>query len=515
VPVGPGKVAPGGLWQPWVGSEASTNGVTYTTLINSLSTATFGTGTAATAAFTPPAGTQLLAITGGQEDNGVSDPSGDFTVSDSQGLTWTRVGAVGNASNWSHGLVAWISTPAAATSMTVSFDCGTRNIYRYFYGVIALGGASGTAAGTVTNATSTTNGAYTVTLTATPDVAGLTVFARLLDTAVTTLSMGSGWSVVVDQGDSSARGALAIAVRPSSNSTTVSIADTNVADTTTAKASDLAFILTEAGGGVSATAGVATGTGSANAATTNVGTVGAAAAGAGAVGQPAANVGTAAAAAAGTGAALQPTVTVASNAAVAAGTGTAQQPSITAAAPAGNASGAGAAYNPTVSAAATTNAAAGNAAGTGAANGATVASNAAAGLATGAGAAQASTPRISAPTGSAAGTGAPGAPIPNVGPAAGTGTGIGAANTPTPKVATGAGNAAGTGTAQQPTVNVTGSTNAAAGTATGTGAALSPTVSVPGATSAGAAQATGAGTANPATARIGLTAARATGVGAA
>lgn len=220
--------------------------IAYATLINSLSTASFGTGSAPTASFTPTANRQLLAIAGGQENNGSADPSGDFTNFDSQGLTWTKVGEVGNASNWSHGLAAWISTPAAAAAMTVSFDCLTRNIYRYFYAVLEFDGGTGATAGYVETSASTTDGAYSPTLTVAPGLDDLTVFARLLDSSTTTLSMGGGWTVVMDQSDGSGGGSMAVAVRPTSTSTSVSVSDTNVAGVAAAKASDMAFVISAA-----------------------------------------------------------------------------------------------------------------------------------------------------------------------------------------------------------------------------------------------------------------------------
>lgn len=218
--------------------------ITYASLIDSLSTSNFGTGAAATAAFTPTAGRRLVAVVGGQENNGTTDPSADFTISDSQNLTWTKIGDVGNPGNWSHGMVGWISTGAAAASTTVTFDCAARNVWRYFYAIIEVSGASGFINGYIENSAATSDGAYTVTLPATPSPDDLTVFARLLDSATSGLTMGAGWTIVGNQGDSSGGGAMAVAVRPSSTSTSVSIVDASTVTASPGKSSDFAWIIT-------------------------------------------------------------------------------------------------------------------------------------------------------------------------------------------------------------------------------------------------------------------------------
>lgn len=227
--------------------------VTYAVLLDSLSTANFGTGAHTTASFTPTAGRRLVAVTGGQENNGTTDPAPSFTIADSQGLTWTKVGDVGNPASWSHGMAVWVSTPVAASATTVTFDCGTRSIWRYFYSVFEVAGSAGVTAGYVEATAAATDGAYSKTLSAAPTTNDLSVFARILDTATTGLSMGAGWTVIGNQSDASSGGSMAVAVRTVSSSATVSISDTNTAGTTTAKASDFAFTIT-ASSGVTGTA---------------------------------------------------------------------------------------------------------------------------------------------------------------------------------------------------------------------------------------------------------------------
>lgn len=241
---GPGRNMP----QPWNGS-APAQGVTYSVLLSAASAASFGTGAYTTAAFTPAVDTRLAVIEHAQHNLGNTDPTPDFTLTDSQGLTWTRLAAVGNASSWSMGLAAWISSPVtSAVPTTLTFDAGTRNIYAYDFVVLGVRGASGTAAGVVTNGATATDGAYNVTLGATPSPNDLVIFARGLDTSgSSTLSMASDWSVLANVAESASDLLLAVAARRDSTSTTVSVSDTNTSGVSAFKGIDLAFILPAAG----------------------------------------------------------------------------------------------------------------------------------------------------------------------------------------------------------------------------------------------------------------------------
>jgi hypothetical protein len=221
--------------------------VTYTVLADDSVTqgAAFGTGPKTSASFTPVAGTYLVAITGVMVQSGVTDPSGALTITDSQGLTWTRIGIVGNASTWSIGMAAWVCTVTpAASSMTITLDCGANNVWRYFITVLGVAASSGSAGGFASNTAAAVDGAYSETLSAAPTANDLSVFARFLDNNGTpALSMGAGWTVATDRQDSGGGGALAVATRGSSTSSTVSVSDAAVGSAAN-KAIDFAFNVT-------------------------------------------------------------------------------------------------------------------------------------------------------------------------------------------------------------------------------------------------------------------------------
>ncbi len=139
-----------------------------------VSTASWDTGS-----FTPTASTRLLVSVSAIGLTGV-DISGDLTISDSQGLTWTQVGAVGktDGEGLDTGLATWISSPVAATSTTITFDCGSRLIYQWAAGAIELAGTDATIAGYVEDASITQDGSFTVTLGATPAADDVVFYIR-------------------------------------------------------------------------------------------------------------------------------------------------------------------------------------------------------------------------------------------------------------------------------------------------------------------------------------------------
>ena len=135
--------------------------------IGSASSTGHGTGTYTTGSFTPNNSSLLVVIASIMEDSGSSDPSGDLTVSDSAGLTWTSQATVGDASSWSIGQRVWTAPVTTGVSMTVTFDCAARNIYQYFVEVADYTGHGGV--GQIgTNTTLPTDGAGTVTLAGSP-----------------------------------------------------------------------------------------------------------------------------------------------------------------------------------------------------------------------------------------------------------------------------------------------------------------------------------------------------------
>jgi hypothetical protein len=243
----------------------------------------------------------------------------------------------------------------------------------------------------------------------------------------------------------------------------------------------------------SAPAGLASGTGTAQAPAAAAGVSSTLASGTGTAQNPAAAAGASAAVAAGAGAAQGPVPAVAVLAGAATGTGAAQPAAAAVGAPGGIATGTGAAQNATVSTSSSGAAAAGLASGTGAAQGAAAAAGVNAPAATGAGTAQ-------GPSAAAA-------------PSAGLATGTGAGQAPALAIGASAGLAAGAGAAQNATASTSSAGTAAARLATGTGAAQPPAAAV--AVSAGLASGAGAAQGAAGQASRTVIAGLATGAGAA
>lgn len=220
--------------------------VTYVERLSESKTIGFPSGDPAiTSSFTPAAGEQLLLIVAGEEKLAHNqDFTGSWTISDTQGLTWTPIDSVANTTSDAIGMRAWLSSPAAASSVTVTIDCSFYFFFSNEIKVLGLTGLSGTIAGYVEDAAAATDGGYTRTLTTAPTVDDLTIFARYLkadqDTA---LDMETGWTELASV--PSLLGApLGVATRTGSTSTSVVVDDTQVTSVpNAARAIDFAFIV--------------------------------------------------------------------------------------------------------------------------------------------------------------------------------------------------------------------------------------------------------------------------------
>lgn len=224
--------------------------VTYTTYGSWQFGPPAGTGSWTTGSFTPTAGTRLIAIVGVVAvDN--ADISGDVTIIDSQGLTWTEIGDVGTTDGVDTALVAWISGPVAATSTTLTFDTGARDVFQYCAAVVEVDGADGTIAGYVEDTTPPLNGAGTITLGATPTTDDVVIYARCLGYAT-----DNGWGGIdvaspYVQALVSPGSLIGITIVASDNasSTTITINDASPGYDPSTRMVDHAFIVRAAGGG--------------------------------------------------------------------------------------------------------------------------------------------------------------------------------------------------------------------------------------------------------------------------
>lgn len=246
---------------------------------------------------------------------------------------------------------------------------------------------------------------------------------------------------------------------------------------------------------VAPSAALAAGAGTAPTATPNVQPAAGAASGSGAAFPAGTSATTAAGAATGAGTAPGASASVAANAGVASGSGDALEATVSTGGPATNApAGLAAGAGDVLAATASISPSAGEAQGTGTALGATSAVSASAGVASGTGAANAASPSVTASAGVAASSGtALGATGLGANQAAaGAAEGAGTASPATPGVAPTAGLAAASGAANQAATTIAGT----AGVAEGAGAAQTGSVAV----SAHAGAAEGAGTGEQATA---------------
>lgn len=113
---------------------------------------TFGTGAYTTSPFTPPNNCLLVAGVSAIENGGSTPLLTDLTIADSAGLTWTNRVEQSAATAFSTGTRIWTAPVTTGTSMTITLDCGTRDIAEYSISVVAYTGYNTT---TPTGATAT------------------------------------------------------------------------------------------------------------------------------------------------------------------------------------------------------------------------------------------------------------------------------------------------------------------------------------------------------------------------
>lgn len=229
--------------------------VTPAHILDQQPTAQHGNGPYTSASFTPTAGRRLLVFVNSHDDTGISTSIHDkFTISDSQGLTWTRIGSVGGTAgtNWP-GLAVWFSSPVAATAMTVTIDCDSIFLGRPILSVSELDGFLGLVRGLVTNGSRPADGGYSFDMEASHASGELAVFGRGVDDGSrsgnggASLDMPSGWTVHADRYDENAlnQGAFAFATNSTLLDNTVTVDDTNLVLTASTATYDIAFILSD------------------------------------------------------------------------------------------------------------------------------------------------------------------------------------------------------------------------------------------------------------------------------
>ncbi|HMQ02215.1 MAG TPA: hypothetical protein PKD79_04100, partial [Candidatus Doudnabacteria bacterium] len=200
-----------------------------------------------TNSFTPTAGARIVVL-----NSMIIEASGSFgsslTISDSQGLTWTSIGYVDESSYWAITTRAWISSPAANTSMTLSLGAGGNNVFEYRVIAFEVTNSDGQFGGFVVDNNLPNDGPASMTLTSNPPTGSLGVFSRFQDEGGSGLTMDTGWEYLDSVGTPSGYHWKAAAVRPNIPDTSVSILDIMVnQEGSLYKTIGLAFYVTPAG----------------------------------------------------------------------------------------------------------------------------------------------------------------------------------------------------------------------------------------------------------------------------
>lgn len=185
----------------WLASPswAALSRTTYT--IQSSSTG-HGTGSYTTGSFTSESSGLLVvaAYFMTNSGSGGADRSGDLTISDSAGLTWTPRVNAGNADLFAIGARVWTAPVTAGGSMTVTIDCGANSIYAYQVHIYSYTGynTSTPTGATATGTHGSTSGNFTDTLSAAPastsEVVG--VLAVSPGQGTTDAAPGTGWTEI-------------------------------------------------------------------------------------------------------------------------------------------------------------------------------------------------------------------------------------------------------------------------------------------------------------------------------
>jgi hypothetical protein len=160
----------------------------------------FGTGPFTTSSFTPPDDSLLVVAVAAMEEAGTTDPSADLTLSGG-GWTWTPEDDAFDIGAWSMAVKIFTAEVTTGASMTLTADCGARDIYRHRISAVAYTGYDTTnpvgATGHLDSGPS--DGAVTFELGA-PPADDSEVFAAFgIDTG-TGVTPGTDWTEVHDTG---------------------------------------------------------------------------------------------------------------------------------------------------------------------------------------------------------------------------------------------------------------------------------------------------------------------------
>lgn len=232
---------------------------TYT--IQSSSTG-HGTGSYTTGSFTPPNNSLLVigAYFMTNSGSGGADRSGDLTITDSAGLTWTARVNNGNTDSFAVGGRIWTAPVVTGSSMTVTIDSGANDIYVYQVHPYAYTGYN---TGTPTGATATGSltgitGSVSMTLSGAPASTSEVVALMALSpgNGTTDATPGTGWTEIYESITDWDHGSQS-QIRTGSTSTDVSWNAVNGASPSPSSVQVAVEILEAAAGGQEAVPGAA------------------------------------------------------------------------------------------------------------------------------------------------------------------------------------------------------------------------------------------------------------------
>lgn len=166
----------------------------------------YGTGSFTTASFTPPANSLLVAVVHVFGQDVATHMSGDLTITDSAGRTWTSRALASDPQSYST-LLGVFTAPAGASPglNTITVDCGSNNVFMYRVNVVAYTNYNvADPIGAVlayTTPSRDLDGPITITLPSAPSATSYVLAALLndgLNTNASAITGGTGWTELIN-----------------------------------------------------------------------------------------------------------------------------------------------------------------------------------------------------------------------------------------------------------------------------------------------------------------------------
>ena len=196
-----------------------------TTYTLSVATAPHGTGGFTTGAFTPPNSSLLVVAVFAHANVLGADISADMTIADSETLTWTSRVVIGSATADGGGLRIWTAPVTTGASMTITVDCGARDVWKYHVHRYAYEGynTSSPTGATASAAVDSPADDETITLSASPASTSEVVAAmgEVFGGDTHSVTVGTGWTEIYEDTVAGDFSLSQSQIRTGSTSTTV------------------------------------------------------------------------------------------------------------------------------------------------------------------------------------------------------------------------------------------------------------------------------------------------------